>query len=105
MSHPQPHPLAGQTVHIDIDGIGAGDYTIENWWDNISSGSWMFAEGNPAALKYAMRIGLRGGIPVDNEVVYGKLDGFGHIVHVSELPDHQVIVNGHGTAIRADVNR
>jgi hypothetical protein len=27
----------------------------------------------------------RKGLPFDDEVVYGKLGGFGHLVHVSEL--------------------
>lgn len=82
--HTEPHPLAGQTVTVDL-GKGPVDYTIEDWWDRVSGGSWMFAQGNPACLGYALRSGL-GGLPTDNEVVYGKIAGLGHLVHVSELP-------------------
>jgi len=46
--------------------------------------SWMHADGNWAALHYAQRSGLTG-LPIDNEVVYGKIDSLGHVVHVSEL--------------------
>ncbi|MDJ0403997.1 hypothetical protein QNA23_10935 [Rhodococcus erythropolis] len=85
MPHLRPHPLAGQTVQIDIDGIGTGDFRVENWWDTIAGGSWMTADGNYAAMNYGMRAGFAG-LPIDNEVVYGKFGTFGHLVHVSELP-------------------
>lgn len=88
--HEAPHPLSGKTVNINIDGIGVGEYTIEDYWDRVhSAGSWMFAQGNPAALKYAVRAGVKG-LPVDDEVVYGKLRGIGHIVHLSEIPSAAV---------------
>lgn len=85
--HPQPHPLAGQTVTVDLGyGDGPESYVIEDWWDRVSGGvSWMDAAYNPACLKYAMRSAVAG-LPLDNEVVYGKA-GFGHLVHVSELGD------------------
>ncbi|MEV4271970.1 hypothetical protein [Micromonospora aurantiaca (nom. illeg.)] len=79
-------PLAGQTVTIraDVPRLGGKQYVVEDWWQNVTGGSWMDAEGNPAALIYAMRSGLTG-IPTDNEVLYGKVDGLGQLVHVSEL--------------------
>ena len=47
----------------------------------------MFSDGNPAALKYAVRAALRepASLPLDDEVVYGKVDIFGHLIHVSEI--------------------
>lgn len=62
-------------------------YYVEDWWDRLTGGSWMFAEGNPAALQYAMRSGLKG-LPIDNEALYGHIEspgGLGMIIHVSEL--------------------
>jgi hypothetical protein len=44
----------------------------------------MLATGNPAALNYAMRAGTIG-LPVDNEVVYGKIGYLGYLVHTSEF--------------------
>lgn len=80
-------PFAGKTIQIDIPGIGTGYFWIEDWWDRVSGESWMFAQGNPAALKYAMRSGMRRpSLPTDDEVVYGKFEGLGHLVHASELP-------------------
>lgn len=80
MKHSEPHPLAGQTIQT-TDG---DEYRVEDWWDRVSGGSWMNATGNPAALAYAMRNALVG-LPVDDEVVYGKVGNLGHIAHISEL--------------------
>lgn len=92
MIHTEPHSLAGKTVKLklrsgDAPDIKTGDeYRIEDWWDHLTGGSWMVAQGNPAAMKYAIRSGFAG-IPVDDDVVYGKVGAFGHLVHVSELGD------------------
>lgn len=90
--HPEPHPQAGQTVALadtarDHQGvvIAGAEYVIEDWWDRVSGGSWMTASGNPAAMIYAIRAGF-GGLPADDEVLYGKIRGAGQLVHVSELP-------------------
>ena len=87
--HSEPHPLAGKTVQVDLDGNGPADFVIEDWWDRVFGGSWMDAGLNPAAIGYSIRTGFaiaRGStIPIDDEVVYGKRDGFGHIVHVTEF--------------------
>lgn len=101
LSHEDAHPLAGQTVHLNVAGdhplvkeLSGKEYRIEDWWDRLTGGSWMHADGNPAALKYAFRAGMTG-LPTDDEVVYGKVGAFGHLVHVSELgepvvPDTEV---------------
>ncbi|MEU8264435.1 hypothetical protein AB0C02_27915 [Micromonospora sp. NPDC048999] len=82
----KPHPLAGQTVTIRADAVDLGgqQYRVEDWWQNVAGISWMDAEGNPAALTYAIRSAIAG-LPTDNEVLYGKVGSFGHLVHVSEL--------------------
>lgn len=91
--HSESHPLAGKTVVLESKGdptreivVPGATYHIEDWWDSeyIGGGSWMNAVGNPACLQYALRGGLVN-LPIDNEVVYGKIDDFGHLVHVSEL--------------------
>jgi hypothetical protein len=61
------------------------EFRIEDYWDTLTGKSWMYSDGNPAALKYAMRSGMSG-LPLDNEVVYGKIGAFGHLVHISEIP-------------------
>jgi hypothetical protein len=90
--HPAPHPMAGQTVTIK-DGVqdpaqgavtGGAEYRLEDWWDRVGSAPWGDARGNPACLHYAMRIAGTD-IPPDDEVVYGKIGPFGHLVHVSEI--------------------
>ena len=87
VKHAEPHPLAGQTVKltgVTIDGEADPLYRVEDWWDRVSGSSWMYAEGNPAALKYAMRSAMAH-LPLNDEVVYGKVGPLGHIVHVNEL--------------------
>lgn len=83
-----PHPLAGKTVLLrckdDPGHLDGQKYVVEDWWINVAGRSWMRCDGNPACLKYAMR-GAFSGLPTDSEVVYGKVGGFGHLVHESEL--------------------
>lgn len=103
--HKDSHALAGKTVKIKegvtdpVQGqvVGGAEYRIEDWWDKLTGGSWMMAEGNPAALQYAMRSSLsQPSLPIDDEVVYGKIKAgafeLGHLVHVSELDEAEVVV-------------
>lgn len=89
--------FAGKTVKVK-DGVGkslynenmsGADYVIEDWWENVNGKSWMFSDGNPAALEYAVRIAAYGennSVPIfSNDVVYGKIGMFGHLFHVNEL--------------------
>lgn len=88
--HTDSHPLAGKTVTLQLRGEGGpgiangSEYRVEDYWDKITGGSWGDAQGNPAAIKYAVRAGLAL-IEPDDEVVYGKVGPYGHLVHVSEL--------------------
>lgn len=88
--HQEQSPLAGKTVRlkdsVDHPHIPAGerDYRVEDWWDCVDGRSWMDAVGNPAALIYAVR-SVRAGLPIDNDVLYGKVGPFGHLIHVSEI--------------------
>lgn len=96
--HPAPHPLAGQTIRVSFakaphahlpDPAGEYDFVVEDYWDRLTGKSWMFSDGNPAALVYAMRTGMAPdptAIPLfDDEVLYGKIGNLGHLVHVCEL--------------------
>lgn len=90
--HTESHPLAGKTVTLKLRGEDQPDiktgskYRVEDYWDKMTGGSWGDAAGNPAAIKYAVRAGQALILP-DDEVVYGKVGNFGHLVHVSELGD------------------
>ena len=76
--HTESHPQAGQTVTLKT----GEEYRLEDWWDKLTGSSWMYAVGNPAAMNYAMRAL---DLPIDDEVVYGKIGVYGHLVHVSEI--------------------
>lgn len=76
---------AGQTVQVkNVSSAGVESYEVEGYWDEITGQSWMFSDGNPAAMKYGIRSGLAG-LPLDDNVLYGKIGAFGHLVHVSEV--------------------
>lgn len=94
MIHPEPSALAGKTVVIrdDIKILGGKEYRVEDWWDRVSGKSWMFCEGNVACLNYAARTGFsKLPIPTDDEVLYGKIGSFGHLVHISEIVEKTAI--------------
>ena len=77
--------LAQKKVMI-ISGTYKGkEYWVEDWWENVGGGSWMFANGNPACMKYAVRAGLKDNLPTDDNVLYGKIGSLGELIHISEL--------------------
>ena len=99
MIHETSSELAGSTVkiksevkHPHFEDFGGSSFIVEDWWDKLSGKSWMFCDGNPACLVYVIRCGLAG-VPLDDEVLYGKTDnGLGHLAHVSEIDrDNQLI--------------
>ena len=91
--HDKQSNLAGKMVkikqsstHPQVTNFGGSDFKVEDWWDKLGQGSWMGCEGNPACLIYAMRTGFsKEPIPTDDEVLYGKIGAFGHLVHISEI--------------------
>lgn len=93
MIHIASHPLAGRTVilnenavdelqHVVVPGVR---FTVEEWFDGLrgTGGSWKDIVSLPVMI-YAARQRAHG-LPDDDEVVYGHIDGLGKIVHVSEL--------------------
>lgn len=88
----QPAWTPGATVRIR-DGVtdpaqgqvvGGAEYRVEGLWQEVTGCSWTEAIGNPAALQYAMRAAANN-LPIDDDVLYGKIGHFGHLVHVSEI--------------------
>lgn len=90
--HTEGSEFAGGTFYLNDN---AGDpargivvpgavIEVEGWWDMLTGKSWMFSDGNFAAMHYAIRSGYKN-LPIDDEVVYGHIGAFGHIVHVSEI--------------------
>lgn len=77
-------PDVGKSPFTGED-LGDQVFLVEDWWENVYGCSWMVADGNPAAMFYAVRSVTRGSVPFDNEVLYGKIDGMGFLFHVSEL--------------------
>ena len=92
--HPKKSELANKEVVLSPDfehpqfKIGNEKVLIEDWWDRIVGKSWKDCDGNSACMIYGMRTGLsKIPIPNDDEVLYGKYDGLGLLIHVSEIKD------------------
>lgn len=82
--HKEPHPLSGAEVTIKAGEFAGAQYRVEDWWDRLAGRSWMFCDGNPAALEYGSRAGAES-LPIDDDVVYGKIGPFGKLMHVSQI--------------------
>jgi len=89
--HKKCHPKSGDIVkikegveHFQQPNFGGSEFHLEDWHDRLMGKSWMDCDGNPACLIYGMR-SATANLPIDNDVVYGKVNGLGHLVHVSEL--------------------
>jgi hypothetical protein len=82
--HSESFAQAGQTVVLSAGPYEGQSFTIEDWWDLLTGGSWMDADGNPVAIQYAIQ-GLMYNIPYDDEVLYGKIDGLDFLVHTKWL--------------------
>lgn len=78
--HKDPYKLSGQTVRLK----NGQEYKIEDYADRVLGMSWMQANGNPCAIKYAVRAACQY-LPIDNDVLYGKIDGLGEMIHVTEI--------------------
>ncbi len=86
----EKHRLAGKTVTLnckpDPDQLNGKKYIVEDLWINVAGKSWMFCDGNPACLKYAIRSAMSE-LPMDDDVLYGKVSGLGHLIHISEIKE------------------
>lgn len=84
MLHSERSIYAGKVVRLKdtVPEIGGQEIIIEDWWDRVYGKSWMIANGNPAALIYAIRSASIE-TATDDNVLYGKIDGLGHLVHMS----------------------
>jgi hypothetical protein len=81
--HPQKHPLAGRTVRVSIFDQDE-DFYVYDWFDRVFQAFWLSKAGGRSAQNYAKHAGFKG-LPLDNEVVYGRVGKWGTIVHATEL--------------------
>lgn len=77
---------AGKTVKIIAGEFKGEDYRVEDWQPLVYGKSWMNANGNPAALEYAVRSSIEC-IPTDNHVYYGKIGPYGKMIHASQIQE------------------
>lgn len=94
MLHDKSHELAGKTVRLadHAPGFGGALFHVEDYWDKLTGRPWHDSPGNMACIDYAFRLGQSNRpLPPDNEILYGKVNGYGKLFHVSDiLPDTPV---------------
>lgn len=84
--HKEQSPLAGKTVKITSGSYMGCEFRVEDWWDRVGNGSWMYATGIPVCMQYTIRtLKPHEDLPIDNEVLYGKIGSLGYLVHISEI--------------------
>lgn len=84
-----PSPYAGKTVRLRAEAteLGGHDCEVVDWYERTGQRqTWHQAleAGDPRAEGYHVRRGLAG-LPDDDEVLFGRVDGMGQIVHLSEI--------------------
>lgn len=77
-----------EKVKIIKGSLSGNEYLIEGYWDEIEGKSWLDTEFRPVILNYSMRTlaekHLKDYQECD-EVLYGKIGIYGHLIHVSEI--------------------
>lgn len=84
--HPDPHPLSGKSVVVKRGHFAGRTYHVEDYWDCVAGYSWSKMLSLPSCLNYMIRR-MSEYLPGDDEVLYGKIDGLGHLIHVTELEE------------------
>lgn len=84
-----PSPYAGKTVQLRVDALEIGGLPAEvvDWFENTGAEvSWQVAReaGDNRADSYYVRRALAG-LPDDNEVLFGRVDGLLRLFHVTEV--------------------
>ncbi|MGL5712228.1 MAG: hypothetical protein ACRCX2_04360 [Paraclostridium sp.] len=82
------HELKGKTVTIKNGTYKGQEYVVEDYWHLIQEEgkSWYNCNGNPACIKYGIR-SAKEHLPIDDEVLYGKIGWSGELIHLSEIID------------------
>lgn len=78
-------PYAGQTVQLK----NGYEYDVVDWYELAAGRTWKaaLADGDPRAESYNVRHGMAG-LPDDDDVLLGRMDGIMQITHVTELRDY-----------------
>lgn len=72
------------STHRQVPNFGGSEIHIEGLWSQIHGTQWYHCESNIACVIYGLRC-IENNLPIDDAVYYGKINGLGHLVHISEL--------------------
>lgn len=84
--HKQSSEFAGKTVRIKSNHeiFNGKNMQVKDWWDRSALCSWATVISSVSCLYYAVRTAGQTNL-TDEEVLVGLIDGYEHLVHVSEV--------------------
>ena len=95
MIHKDKFKFAGKKVkikekakHFHNQNFGGSEFEIKDWYDRVSGDSWK-SKNSAACYACAIRIMKQEVKEKDDEVLYGKIDNVGCLVHISEIDQIQ----------------
>jgi hypothetical protein len=65
------------------------EYQMMGNWKEHNGESWIVTLRNPACIQYMIRV-KEDKLPIDDNVYYGHIGLFGHLVHESEIGEEIV---------------
>lgn len=77
-----------EKVRIVLGTLKGNEYLVEGYWDELTGKSWLETDFRPAIMNYAFRTSTEKHLKeyeYSEEVLYGKIGIYGHLVHVSEI--------------------
>ncbi len=90
MAHDKASAILGSTVKVkaDVPVIGGSEFAVVDWFDRVHGWSWMSpsAADVPAVVGFKKRYG-QSPAPHDDDVLYGRINGQGALVHASEIAE------------------
>lgn len=87
MTHAEPHPQAGKKLVIVSGTFKGEEIVVEDWTDRLWGYHWYQGSiENPSIMEATTR-SIRGEFPMTPDAFYGKIGGFGHIVHMQEVEE------------------
>lgn len=94
MSRKPMHELSGKTILVSISGnddqgINGKEMYVSDWFINMNNGvSWSvdyFKSPKHCCYRYGLHLLKNRPIPVDDEVIFGLIEGEEYLIHSSEI--------------------
>jgi hypothetical protein len=89
--HKEESSLRGQTLKIIRGAFKGKEFFVRDWWDRVGGHSWIMPKGSEVCLAYGKRVNDEN-LPIDNEVLFGKIGHLWLLIHLSELETQEQLL-------------